>query len=172
MPTTRQLVNLSTRLLTINLFTRQLVNSFTNNQLVYSSTCLLVYLSTRLLVYFLICPSPLMSHLYVVISLRAIGPRGPSFWVEIPISAPSPNCAPSVNDVGALTYTHAASTCCWKIRAVSLFSVTIASECPELYCLMWSSASSSESTVFMLSLWSIHSRPYTVSSSSAQSSAE
>ena len=32
-----------------------------------------------------------------------IGPRAPSFWVLIPISAPNPNCAPSVKLVGALT---------------------------------------------------------------------
>ena len=56
----------------------------------------------------LICPSPSMSHLYVVISSSAIGPRAPSFCVLMPISAPSPNCAPSVKLVGAFQYTQAA----------------------------------------------------------------
>lgn len=53
--------------------------------------------------YILVWPEPSMSHLYVVISRRPIGPRAPSFWVLMPISAPRPNCAPSVKLVGALT---------------------------------------------------------------------
>ena len=48
-------------------------------------------------------PFPSMSHLYVVISQRPIGPRAPSFCVLMPISAPRPNCAPSVKAVGAFT---------------------------------------------------------------------
>ena len=47
---------------------------------------------------------------YVVSSRSAIGPRAWSFWVLMPISAPKPNWAPSVNAVETLTYTHAAST--------------------------------------------------------------
>ena len=45
----------------------------------------------------------------VVISLSPIGPLAWSFWVLMPISAPKPNCPPSVNRVEALTYTAAAS---------------------------------------------------------------
>ena len=48
-------------------------------------------------------PFPSISHLYVVISSKAIGPRGPNFWVLMPISAPIPNWPPSVKLVGALT---------------------------------------------------------------------
>ena len=41
--------------------------------------------------HFLIWPRPVRIYLVVVISRRPIGPRGPSFCVLIPISAPSPN---------------------------------------------------------------------------------
>ena len=57
-----------------------------------------------------ICPSPLTIHLYVVSASSPIGPLAWSFCVDIPISAPKPNSPPSENDVGALRYTHAAST--------------------------------------------------------------
>ena len=60
-----------------------------------------------------------------------MGPRACSFWVELPISAPIPNTAPSVKRVEALTYTHAASTPAVNARADSVDPVTIASECPE-----------------------------------------
>ena len=69
----------------------------------------------------LICPSPSIIHLYVVISSNAIGPRGPSFCVLMPISAPNPNCPPSVKLVGAFQYTHAASTISWNFFAASAF---------------------------------------------------
>ena len=48
------------------------------------------------------CPFPSIIHLYVVNSFNAIGPRACSFWVLMPISAPSPNCAPSVKAVEVL----------------------------------------------------------------------
>lgn len=50
------------------------------------------------------------THLVEVSSGRPMGPRACSFCVEMPISAPKPNCSPSVNDVAALTITAAAST--------------------------------------------------------------
>jgi hypothetical protein len=53
--------------------------------------------------YGLVCPSPKAIHLYVVISRNPTGPRAIVFCVESMISAPSPNCAPSVNCVLALT---------------------------------------------------------------------
>ena len=49
-----------------------------------------------------VCPLPLITYLLVVISSRAMGPRAWSFCVELPSSAPRPNCAPSVKEVGAL----------------------------------------------------------------------
>ena len=76
-----------------------------------------------------------------------MGPRGPSFWVLMPISAPSPNCAPSVKLVGAFQYTQAASTDCWNRRAAASSDVTIASLCPEPESRMCSKASSMVSTV-------------------------
>ena len=65
----------------------------------------------------------------------------------MPISAPSPNCAPSVNDVGALTYTQAASTSRVNRRAWSAFSVIMDSLCPEPNRAMWDMASSTPATV-------------------------
>ena len=53
-------------------------------------------------------PSPHAIHLVEVNSGSPIGPRACSFWVEMPISAPKPNCSPSVNAVDALTITAAA----------------------------------------------------------------
>ena len=79
----------------------------------------------------LTCPSPSIIHLYVVISSNAMGPHGPSFCVLMPISAPSPNCAPSVKLVGAFQYTHAASTDCRNRCAAVSSDVIIASLCPE-----------------------------------------
>ena len=64
-------------------------------------------------------------------SRRPIGPRACSFCVELPISAPIPNWPPSVNRVEAFTYTQAASTACWNLRAAPAEPVTIASEWPE-----------------------------------------
>ncbi len=49
-----------------------------------------------------ICPFPTTMYLVVVNSRSPIGPREWSFWVEMPISAPSPNSAPSVKRVEAL----------------------------------------------------------------------
>ncbi len=50
-----------------------------------------------------ICPFPLMIYFELVSSLSPIGPLAWSFWVEIPISAPSPNSPPSVKRVDAFT---------------------------------------------------------------------
>ncbi len=50
-----------------------------------------------------IWPSPCTIHLYVVISRSPTGPRAIVFCVESIISAPRPNCAPSVNCVDAFT---------------------------------------------------------------------
>ena len=58
----------------------------------------------------------------------AKGPRACSFWVEMPISAPSPNCPPSVNAVEAFAYTAAASTRARKRSHAAAFSATMASE--------------------------------------------
>ena len=60
-----------------------------------------------------------------------MGPLGPSFWVLMPISAPSPNCAPSVKLVGALTYTHAASALRLNLSATASLSVMMHSLWPE-----------------------------------------
>lgn len=49
--------------------------------------------------YGLVWPAPVMRYLYVTISISPIGPRAWSFCVEMPISAPKPNCAPSVKAV-------------------------------------------------------------------------
>ena len=87
----------------------------------------------------------------MVISSSAIGPRGPSFWVEMPISAQRPNWAPSVKLVGALTYTQAASICAWNCWAAAGFSVTMHSEWPEPFSVMCSIASSRDATVRMAS---------------------
>ena len=54
-------------------------------------------------VYSFICPSPWATHLNEQSSRVPIGPRAWSFWVELPISAPIPNSAPSVKRVEALT---------------------------------------------------------------------
>ena len=48
------------------------------------------------------CPSPTAIHFSVTNFSRPKGPRACSFWVEIPISAPSPNSPPSVKRVEAL----------------------------------------------------------------------
>ena len=53
--------------------------------------------------YSFICPSPWATHLNEHSSRVPIGPRACSFCVELPISAPIPNSAPSVNRVDALT---------------------------------------------------------------------
>lgn len=60
----------------------------------------------------------------------------------MPISAPRPNCAPSVKAVDTLVYTHAASTILVNKAARSLFSVTIHSLCLELFSCICPSASS------------------------------
>ena len=51
--------------------------------------------------YSLHSPSPSSTHLYVVSASRAKGPLAWSFWVLMPISAPRPKIAPSVNLVEA-----------------------------------------------------------------------
>ena len=48
-------------------------------------------------------PLPVTMYLQEQSSLRPIGPRACSFWVEMPISAPKPNSPPSVKRVDALT---------------------------------------------------------------------
>src|SRR5205823_10173366 len=91
-------------------------------------------------------PSPHTIHLVDVNSGRPIGPRACSFWVEMPISAPNPNCSPSVNAVDALTITAAASTRSLNRWAAARFVVTMASVCPVPYSLMCAIAASSPST--------------------------
>src|SRR5665213_4419393 len=75
-------------------------------------------------------PSPSITYFTDVSSRRPIGPRACSFWVEIPISAPSPSSPPSTNRVDAFTSTAAASTSRTKRPAASRSRVTIASEWP------------------------------------------
>ncbi len=82
----------------------------------------------------------------VVISVRPIGPRACSFWVEMPISAPKPNSPPSVKRVDALTITAAESTPAVNRDEAARDEVTIASVCPEENVRMCSIASSIEST--------------------------
>ena len=60
-----------------------------------------------------------------------MGPRACSFWVLIPISAPKPNCSPSVKRVEALTTTAAASTSEVKRWAAARSPVTMASVWPD-----------------------------------------
>ena len=91
-------------------------------------------------------PSPQTIHLVEVNSGRPIGPRACSFWVEMPISAPNPNCSPSVNAVEALTITAAASTPSVNRWAAAMLVVTMASVCPVPYSLMCAIASSTPST--------------------------
>lgn len=55
-------------------------------------------------------PLPVTTNFVEVISGSPIGPRACSFCVEIPISAPKPNCSPSVQRVEALTMMPALST--------------------------------------------------------------
>ena len=59
-----------------------------------------------------------------------MGPRAPSFWVEMPISQPRPNSPPSVKRVEALTYTAAESTPAQKASAAARSCVTMASLWP------------------------------------------
>ena len=75
-----------------------------------------------------------------------MGPRAWSFWVEMPISAPSPNSKPSVKRVEALWYTAAASTPSRNFAAVPPFSVTMHSECRVPWAAMKSMASSTPDT--------------------------
>ena len=49
------------------------------------------------------CPSPQATYFRQVSSRNEIGPRTWSFCVEMPISAPRPNCPPSVKRVEAFT---------------------------------------------------------------------
>ena len=81
-----------------------------------------------------------------VSSGRAIGPRAWSFCVEIPISAPMPNCSPSVNAVDALTLTVEASTRSTKVSHASQSFAEMASVWPEPCSLMWSAAATTPST--------------------------
>ena len=64
----------------------------------------------------------------------------------IPISAPSPSSPPSLKRVLALTITAELSTSATKRRAAARSLVTIASVWPEPCRVMWSIASSSDST--------------------------
>ena len=48
------------------------------------------------------CPSPRARYFVVVRAAAPMGPRAWSFWVEIPISPPSPKTPPSVKRVDAL----------------------------------------------------------------------
>ncbi|SKV48126.1 Uncharacterised protein [Mycobacteroides abscessus subsp. abscessus] len=66
--------------------------------------------------------------------------------MEIPISAPNPNCSPSVNAVEALTITAALSTRSVNSWAALRFVVTMASVCPLEYRSMCSIAASRPST--------------------------
>src|SRR3989338_8306409 len=75
-----------------------------------------------------------------------MGPRAWSLSVEMPISAPMPNCPPSVSLVEALTYTAAESTSLVNLLAWVMFSVTMASEWLEPYRAMWSMAAPTEGT--------------------------
>src|SRR5690606_27870304 len=77
-----------------------------------------------------IWPSPRTTYFSVVSWRRPIGPRACSFWVEMPISAPKPNCSPSTKRVEALTRTAAASTSVVKRSAARRSVVTMASLCP------------------------------------------
>src|SRR5439155_27375702 len=78
-------------------------------------------------IYSLIWPEPSTTYLKVQSSRRPMGPRACSFCVELPISAPIPNSAPSVKRVEAFPYTHAASTPSVNACSDSTESVTIAS---------------------------------------------
>src|SRR4051794_37928792 len=91
-------------------------------------------------------PSPTTTYFVEVSSGRPIGPRACSFCVEMPISAPKPNSAPSVNRVDALTITAALSTVATNRRAACCDDVTIASVWPLPYVLMCRTASSSDAT--------------------------
>src|SRR5436189_295590 len=64
----------------------------------------------------------------------------------MPISAPNPNCSPSVNAVEALTITAAASTRSLNRWAAARFVATMDSVWPVPYSLMWSIAASRPST--------------------------
>src|SRR5699024_6810206 len=75
-------------------------------------------------------PSPQTVHVVDVSSGSPIGPRACSFWVEMPISAPIPNCSPSVKAVEVLTMTAAASTRVVNSRAAARSAVTIDSVWP------------------------------------------
>jgi len=71
-----------------------------------------------------------------------MGPRAWSFWVLMPISAPKPNCSPSVKRVEALTMTAAASTSRVNRRAATRSVVQMASVWPVPWRLTWAMASS------------------------------
>src|SRR5579863_1484021 len=113
------------------------------------------------------CPSPSTRYLAAHSSRTPIGPRACSFCVELPISAPIPNSAPSVKRVEALTYTHAASTSSWKRRPAAASRVTIASLWPVPCAAMCSIAASSESTTATASV----SARYSVSQSASPAGA-
>ena len=65
----------------------------------------------------------------------------------MPISAPIPNCPPSVKRLDALTMTTAASTSATNRLAAERLSVTITSVCIDPLTRMCSSASSRSATV-------------------------
>src|SRR4051794_15803152 len=91
-------------------------------------------------------PSPCTTQVVLVSSGSAIGPRACSFCVEIPISAPKPNCSPSVNRVDALTITAAESQPSTNACEVVSERVTIASVWPLPHRRMCAIASSTDST--------------------------
>ena len=78
-----------------------------------------------------ICPSPLTTHLYDMISRIPMGPRACSLLVEIATSAPNPNSPPSLNRVDVLAKTAAASTSFKNRSMTSASSAITASEWPE-----------------------------------------
>src|ERR1700693_4221466 len=91
-------------------------------------------------------PSPIKTNLVVVSSRTPTGPRACRREVEMPISAPMPNCEPSTRRVEALTRTAAASTSRVKRRLLRRSNVTMASARPDPWRRIWSRAASSPST--------------------------
>src|SRR6478735_4817348 len=94
-----------------------------------------------------IWPSPCTIHFVVVSSVRPIGPRACSFWVDMPTSAPRPSSPPSVNRVEAFTMTAAESISAMNLSALARSLVRIASVCPVDQVRMCRTASSRLSTM-------------------------
>src|ERR1700675_772697 len=91
-------------------------------------------------------PSPIKTNLVVVSSRTPTGPRACSREVEMPISAPMPNCEPSTRRVEALTRTAAASTSRVNRRLFQRSDVTISRASPNPWHRMCSMAASRPST--------------------------